>query len=301
MTHYIDEPPIKSNTCAIVVTFNPDDGITERLSRIVSQVNKVVIVDNHSDHFSRILLKGILSCPDFILSENSVNLGVATALNIGMNWAKENQFKWALLFDQDTIVTNTMLIDLSTLFNSMNVNYRNKIAVIGSNYVDTNSQKTLVSNSKALWLETKTAITSGSLIPLSVYDVVGPFRDDFFIDFVDIEYCLRARAMGFTVVTSTKPMLKHTIGAISMHRLPWKITGTSNHHVVRRYFMMRNFIFVAKKYVTKEPVWVLKTLWGRIKMVVLILLFERNKSDQLKYIILGVIDGLCNKVNRAIV
>jgi len=36
-------------------------------------------------------------------------------------------------------------------------------------------------------------ITSGSLLPLATYADIGPFREEFFIDFVDTDYCFRAR------------------------------------------------------------------------------------------------------------
>lgn len=300
MIHIPNEPPSKANTCAVVVTYNPDDEIAVRIRRIASQVTKVVLIDNHSGHSACLLLRNISRSPRFILIENASNFGVATALNMGMEWAKDNHFKWVLLFDQDTLVNITMLHDLNTVFNAIKEDCRSTIGIIGSNYLDTNSLKALIYNSNKLWLETKTVITSGSLISLSAYCLVGRFRDDFFIDFVDIEYCLRARSMGLSIVIATKPMMKHAVGSISMHRLPWKTTGTSNHQMVRRYYMVRNFIFVAKKYAIKEPLWFMTVLLGRIKMVILILLYERKKLHKLKYILLGVVDGLCNKVDRAI-
>ena len=44
-------------------------------------------------------------------------------------------------------------------------------------------------------------ITSGSFIPISIFNDVGFMREELFIDFVDIDWCLRARAKGYEIVS----------------------------------------------------------------------------------------------------
>ncbi|TGD99494.1 rhamnosyltransferase [Methylobacterium nonmethylotrophicum] len=55
--------------------------------------------------------------------------------------------------------------------------------------------------------------TSGSLIDLAAYARIGPFRSDFFIDGVDLEWCFRAWARGYGCWMETQTALPHRVGA----------------------------------------------------------------------------------------
>ncbi len=126
---------------------------------------------------------------------NSENLGVATALNQGVRFAKENCFSWALLFDQDTTPEKTMTEELLSVYTDFP--HKEKLAIVGSNYYSAYNHRPLYSSidsGSCRWVENKTIITSGSLLSLRAFDTIGPFRDGFFIDHVNDEYCLRARA-----------------------------------------------------------------------------------------------------------
>ena len=78
MNHYnspeinrkISPVPNMQNICAIVITYHPDTELYDRIERIASQVNKVIIVDNGSSE------KNIL-----ILNKISTELGVHLILN----------------------------------------------------------------------------------------------------------------------------------------------------------------------------------------------------------------------------
>ncbi len=47
---------------------------------------------------------------------------------------------------------------------------------------------------------------------------------------------------------ANKPLMEHAIGAASFHKLPWKVSVTSNHSPVRRYYMTRNQVVLAREY-----------------------------------------------------
>lgn len=69
--------------------------------------------------------------------------------------------------------------------------------LIGGNYWNTHAQRHFLHARRALlFRERKTLITSGMLIPLSLFGKIGMFREDYFIDSVDHEFCLRARAVA---------------------------------------------------------------------------------------------------------
>lgn len=282
--------PQKENICAIIVTYFPDANFTSRVKNIAKQVNQVIIIDNHSDDSYVKVLQDLSYRLSIHLILNSDNVGVATALNQGMTEVKKQGYAWALLLDQDTDPTDSMVELLIDTYNSFP--QKDILAVIGSNYFNAINNKTNLSfKDDSEWAEQKTVITSGSLISLKVFEIVGCFRDQFFIDHVDDEYCLRARSKGFKIIMTRKPAMTHTIGNVKIHRLLWRKVGTSNHAAFRRYYMTRNHIVLVREYWSKELSWVLTTLYFKLKSILLMCLFEKSQLKKLKFIVIGFFDG----------
>ena len=235
-------------------------------------------------------------CLHFI--QNPGNRGIAAALNQGVHWAAEQGFQWVLTLDQDSLVADDLVAKLSAVYKSFPE--KERIATIGPNYKDANSGQLFlrINGEGPIWQEVKTVITSGSLISLAARATIGPFREEFFMDYVDLEYCLRARAHGFKVVLAREPLMQHTIGVATMHKLPWKTTGTSNHSPARRYYMTRNHLVLVREYLRNEPVWAFSTLYSRLKSTVLMCLFEKDRVCKLKYTATGAFDGVLSKFDR---
>ena len=100
--------PVKSNTAAVVVLYKPDKGLYDRLKRINTQVDTLIIVSNDCTRPECI---NRLDKNSIIWIENENNLG--SALNIGLNEALKLKYKWCFLFDQDTTVFSNILFEMS--------------------------------------------------------------------------------------------------------------------------------------------------------------------------------------------
>lgn len=293
--------PISRNICAVIVTYHPQGDFLARLRAVKHQVASMVIVDNASHGAALACLNEAAKRLEIPVIRNESNQGVGAALNQGANWAVDNGFSWLLTLDQDTHVAEEFIPTL--LQSYWEFSNRERIAVIGSSFVDpvTNAQSVIVAGDKNRpWKEVETAITSGSLISLAAFRTIRPFREDFFVDCVDFEYCLRARSMGFHVLMACKPLMQHSIGAATCHSLPWKITATSNHSPARRYYMTRNQIVLARRYFWTEPKWIISMLYRHLKETILLCLFEQNVASKLKSIALGAWDGLSSNLHRRV-
>jgi len=282
----------KSDICAIVVTCNPDAGFPDRLARVWPQVGHVVVVDNGSDSPVREMLRNVAVRLDVELILNDANLGVAAALNQGVGHARDRSFQWVLTLDQDSVVEPFLVETLLEGYNEFPM--KENVAIVGSNYYDEKRGKTLVPDSPAQppCLEQTTVITSGSLMSVDAYGKVGPFRDDFFIDHVDDEYCLRARAMGYKVILCRRPVIRHSIGGAIGKRIVGRTAWSSNHSTVRRYYMARNFTVLARQYLLSEPAWILQTFVRHLGFVALMLFLEDQRARKLRGIFKGLGDGL---------
>jgi rhamnosyltransferase len=283
----------KKNVCAVVVTYHPDDGLAARVDALSGQVDHIVIVDNCSSEEKTRVLGRLAERKNVDLIRNERNLGVATALNEGMTWARRQGYVWAFLFDQDSVLEEGALDTLIGVLGDYGK--ADSLAVLGCNYLDVYAGRLRYpdeSGSGVSWRERKTVITSGSLVSIGAYGDIGPFRDAFFIDHVDDEYCLRARRKGYRVISTCKPVMLHSVGASTLHRLLWKKTGVTNHPSFRRYYMTRNHIILMKEYLAGEPRWVYDTAYSRMKSLVLLCMFERQRPEKLRNVLRGFVHGV---------
>jgi rhamnosyltransferase len=292
--------PQKETIAGIIVTYHPDSGFVRRFSGLREQVDRVVVVDNASGPECVSMLREAAARLEWRLILNDRNLGLAAALNAGVADAIISGYRWALLFDQDTTPGEGMVEGLRAAY--LDFPRKDRLAVIGSNY--TAHREALRSFpavcQRRCWTEQKVLITSGSLLSLRVYAKLGPFVNKYFIDCVDLEYCLRARCSGFEVIMTTQPLMIHEIGRPIRHRLPWRDIAVTNHVPARWYYMIRNDVDMARKYVLRQPAGVLTSLWTRFKALVLLCVFEENRCAKLRYSIRGMLDGLHAKFDRNI-
>jgi len=284
-------PGSKADVCAVVVTYHPDPGFPDRLDRVRPQVGRVVVVDNGSSPQAREMLRNAAG-PDVGLILNDANLGVATALNQGVRHVMGSSCRWVLTLDQDSTVEPFLVEALLEAYNDFPM--KEDLAVVGSNYYDEKRAKTLVPESPAQpsCLEQTTVITSGSMISVDAYARVGPFRDDFFIDHVDDEYCLRARAMGYKVILCRRPVIRHSIGGAVGKRILGRMVWSSNHSAARRYYMARNFLWVAREYLFSRPGWVTLRALRHAGFLLLMVLLEKERLGKIKSTARGVRDGI---------
>jgi rhamnosyltransferase len=266
---------------------------------VVAQVPQMVIIDNGSAPASIQRLKGIAEQAPLHLILNSRNEGLASALNAGVRWAASQGFEWVLTLDQDTLVADDMVETLLELVNTYQP--RERLAVVGSNYRDKVNgslfREPIVLKNGLCGREIQSVVTSGSLTSIDIFKKLGGFRDDFFIDCIDHDYCLRARANGFHVILTSKPVMEHGIGHLTEHRLLGRTVHTSNHSAARRYFTFRNMMVLTREYIFKEPEWITQSLWAMTKSVVLICFFEKDRTHKLSGIFRGCVDGIFMRSN----
>lgn len=283
-------PPVPSmeSVCAVVVAYFPDEGFEARLQIILPQVARLVIVDNTPNTMP-------LS-PEIIAAwgghihyiANHTNKGVASALNQGLEHALRSGFKWLLTLDQDTRSYTDMVATLLRVHEVCEPG----AAVIGGNYFDTQNHQLKVSTGgEAECLEQKTVITSGSMVDVGVAQKIGGFREDYFIDQVDHEFCLRVRAHGFRVVISRKPVMEHSVGGPGGARLP--LLGIlPNHPPLRKYYIARNTVATVAEYWYREPNWCLRRSVRLLLGLLLMATLEKQRLAKVRAFATGFIDGV---------
>ncbi len=277
----------------VIVSYNPTSNIVDLISVFDNQI-PIFVIDNHSTaNDSKKILNELQQKPNVELIINNSNLGIAKALNQGVVSSIQKNKKWTLLFDQDSLPNQSILESIQNCY--QDVEHRDKIALIGVNY-DTNASryvKQQVELNKK-FIEIDTIITSGSILNNNIYTKIGPFIDDFFIDCVDLEYGLRIIDKGYKTYFCTKVGFKHKIGELKTVSLFGLKINSTNHNVLRRYYMARNNVIISKRYFYKYPKWVIKKNIFYLISFLQIILVDDNKIDKIKSSLKGILNGIKN-------
>lgn len=284
--------PTLHNTCAVIVTYHPDEGFAGRLEQVKSQFSLVIIVDNGSRPAA--MLGNLDRLPHVHLVANQVNLGIAAALNQGVNLALQEGFEWVVTLDQDTMPAADMLATLLDVYQKSGGGN----VMIGSNYREANRRRNFIrcADTETGFQERKTLITSGTLASLSLFKTIGLFREDYFIDSVDHEFSLRARAHGCRILISCRPVMEHHIGAHVENASRLRQFMSFNHSPARKYFIARNTIATVKSYFLQEPMWSLRQGLRLLSDFTSVLLFEGDKLKKTTACLVGAAHGIIGKM-----
>ena len=234
------------NVCAGIVTYNSDiSRLGENVCSVISQVDRVFIVDNASSNISDI--KDSLADKPIEWIFNSENLGIAGALNQLLRHADRLGFEWVLTLDDDSVCGDGMVAQLLTA----TAHYDN-IAVSSPRIVD--SRLSLDGSAPDLSLlpefeEIRMCITAGSLTNVAAVLSHGGFNERLFIDHVDHEICLRLGALGYKIIKVNSAEILQEFGAESTRkRFLWKTYTQRGYSPIRVYYHTRNSLFMVRKY-----------------------------------------------------
>lgn len=287
MTDRLPKPDI-TNTAAVIVSYYPDEQFAERLTRLSKQFAAVYWVENTPG--AAVETKQRQDDKISYLSQG-LNAGLAAALNMGCEAALNTGFKWVVTFDQDSIVADDFLPQqIARWQNSDPATF-----ILGCNYTDakdSDSPRFKIGNHV---VTCATVITSGCLMCLPAWNELGKFRDDYFIDGVDHEICLRGRSRGLVVARHGQVLMKHCIGerAANYRIFPYL------HTPVRKYYGIRNGIRNIVQYASKEPMWAARRCVTLSWEIVVALLLEPDRRLKSRAIFRGLRDGVTASMGEA--
>lgn len=292
-----------SNIAAIIVLYHPPlDGLRKTIDAVSPQVETIYLIDNSIDRSNEKNIYSLLKDNCSILSQNG-NSGVSAAINRGIRAAKTDGAEYVLLLDQDSVPDPNMIKILYKLLCAKDV-CDSRIGAIGPSYYDQNGQEqppfVIQENFriKRIGGEGKNIvfldhlITSGSLIPMEVIETVGLMNEELFIDYIDTDWCLRAKQQGFAIAGAPFAHMEHSLGDETKIFFGQNITIRSPQ---RCYYTIRNGIWLLKQ--SYVP-------WGwffadviRLSQIFLVFtFFAGSRIHNFTMMIKAIVDGLFSRL-----
>jgi rhamnosyltransferase len=282
---------------AIVTAYHPDDRLPGVVESALTSCASVIVVDN-----TPYPAKGEREQPDPLsgyrdprvtVLGSGRNLGLAAALNLGL--AELPADAEAVLFlDQDSVVPAGLIDGLAEDLGDAS------IGVVGPSPVDAATGKvyeTLPGRHRRLD-ERDMVITSGMLLRRSCLERVAGFREDFFVDYVDLDFCLRLRRAGVRIVRDLALELPHSIGDVRVHPFLGRSARVGHYAAWRHYWIARNGTILIRENLRALPVWALTNTLFMGRWFVQLVLFEPERRTHAAAFLRGLRDGLTRCVSR---
>ena len=283
---------------AVVVTYHPDRfALDALLDALLDQVERVVIVDNGSDE-PVVSWNAANPRVEFLLQEQ--NLGLARAQNLGIARAKALGAVYVLLSDQDSLPAPDMVFHLLAAA-EVAQGKGAKLAAVGPRYLDPRQSNPPPFLRRHGWrivrqpcrrsaevVEVDYLIASGCLIPTDALIALGGMAEELFIDYVDIEWGLRARHAGYQLLGACAAGMQHALG-----EQPVRLFGKSIpvHSPLRHYYHFRNAVWLYRQ-PWLDVRWKFADGWRLLRKFVFYSLFTFPRLGHLRMMSLGVWHGL---------
>ena len=282
--------PIAKQICAIITTYRPESSLVECVQRLTPQVAEIIIVDDgDSEENIEKLSRWFNGVSMVTVWHQPINTGIAAALNVGVKIAQEKGYKWLITLDDDSIPDKDMVQRLCE--HRARIEGPQPVGIIGMNWATNNCSTSPLGRSSCspLYLDKRGIITSGSLFSLQTYEAVGPFREEFFIDSVDYDFCMRARAKGFRVIQVQEYGFKHSLGQNERFKLGIFTGTTVSHTSARLYYAFRNSTILAKEHFLRDPLYSCAVVLSQFKTVIRVVFLQENKGIKLRSIMRGCV------------
>lgn len=299
---------------SVIVTFNPHRAhLKALLTSLGTQSFKVVIVDNTEsieDSITQNVVESGVGGDKFHIIRLGENTGIAKALNVGIQWALDQGADFVLLSDQDSLPADDMVSNLLRAYVAL-FHQGLRVGAIGPTFTDLHTALTYPFQAQLPGrffyghkaptvdephVEALTLITSGVLIPADVIRDVGPMREDFFIDQVDIEWCHRARWKGYHLFGSGWAKMYQRMGEARLRvwYLGWRYE--SAYGPIRVYYRLRNFVALCKLDFVDFR-WKVRNAWFSLGIVYSHAFFSKQQNFRyFLFAIKGIWHGLRNRM-----
>ena len=186
------------------VIYNPEVSFIQRLSLLNALGVTVYILDNSPEH--ELTKNSITSFKNVTYVTAGKNVGLGLGISVVSATAWSSGFEMMLFLDQDTAITKHTIGYINDFVIEQGSKYYADYLLIVFQRKESDLARNAIVNDVSL------AISSGSLFYLDNLRRIGWHNENYFVDGVDYEVCLRARNFGLKIgVVGAVPGFDHSI------------------------------------------------------------------------------------------
>ena len=280
----------KEDIALVIVLYNPSSDDLKFI-KAISSIYFGIIVDNSQirnfteDEIGKMVYKPLME-----------NTGIAHAQNIALRYLMNHKCpQYVLFMDQDSRYSQSFPCDMTLEYKRIKENIPN-LFLLGPDIINKETgteYKSIFHHEKNIFngfVSKREIISSGSIADWKTITKIRFMINSLFIDFVDFEWCWRARRMGYVCGITKNVILKHKVGIHSKSVCKYTFMTWSS---IRYYYQYRNYLWLTRTAYTPLQ-WRLAT---GIKFVLRLIYFPLFMSDGVacwKQMIKGISDSFRN-------
>lgn len=280
----------RHHVAAVITTYNCYTSIERTILAVANQVRRVLIVDNGSGPDTLEAIRNAITCnrlQNCELIAQDRNLGIGAAINIGAHAAMAAGAEYILTLDDDTEATPGTVAELARCFTEHEgqhvgvvwAHWTKEIAFSRAHPRDPNAPR-----------QADRVPSSGCMIHREVFKSVGIFREDYFLDFTNYEYCERVTRAGWKILICPTASVFQRPGDQVLRRFFGRSIIVNNYPAERLFFLCRNG-FVLYLWEKRSGRQLLQHCRTVLTMFIKSFLYEREKIRKASAIIRGSAQG----------
>lgn len=228
----------------VVVLYHPASTHIERLYALAHEVRGVIVDNSENSVFD----SSRVGKMEYLKMEH--NYGIAKAQNVGIATLRNyKDIEYIVLLDQDSNYDSSFVMRLYDVF-AISLVHNSRLATMGALIVDECSKLASSSlfhryncNNESI-CTVREIISSGSILRCDALAEIGLMDESLFIDFVDFEWCWRARSKGFLVARNAQVSLPHNVGRRTYRLFGYEIIISAPE---RYYYQYRNLLWLVRR------------------------------------------------------
>ncbi len=259
---------------AATVLYHPEPELLLALCRALESANIHLYAVRNSAIPSS-LINALEGSESITLIGDGANVGLGAALNAAMEAAAARGFTHVLLLDQDSTPETNLPAALLERIKAIGI----PVGAIAPRLIPPPAE-----GYKPIWYSFRAGgapgalavdflPTSGSLVALNAWRVIGPFRADFFIDGIDVEWSFRAWAAGYSIILADDLSMRHCWGLPSENARRFQVLRQSQ---LRNAYYLRNSTYALR---LPHLPWQWKLRSGARLAAQMLLLAARGQGD----------------------
>jgi len=282
----------------IIVIYNPNEDLLSKcILSIFDTVRHIYIIDNSDINIS---LNIDYEYIKYIKLKE--NMGISYAFNIGIKESIKNKSDYILLTDQDTVYPIKYIDNMLKTFDN-----EENICAVTTLFKDTNSAKKNEGFYKKSFLFAKRffpiegsfnvfhTISSGKILNTKYINDIGLMDEDLFIDWVDYEWCWRARKKGYKIIGNADVVIDHQLGDESTD-VGFRVVNLRS--PLRHYYITRNAFYLSIYNNSLNSINKVTLFFKSFRYIIGYPILSKPHLKHLKYVLLGFWHGMTGKLGK---